>query len=73
MNQSGSPNQEQLWHEKIEESAELVDKETESVKLLDASMMGHEDNMPRIYTKTAPSLQARDYKEPRMILECKKC
>ena len=46
--------------------------EVESAKLLDVSMMGYEDDMPRVYTETAPSLQARDYKEPRMILECKR-
>ena len=44
----------------------------ESVRLLDMSMSGHESGMPRVYKDIAPTIQARDYKEPRMIAECKK-
>ena len=36
---------------------------------LDTSMSGLEDGAIRTYTKTAPSITAREYKEPRMILE----
>ena len=36
---------------------------------IDTSMSGLEDGAIRTYTKTAPSITAREYKEPRMILE----
>ena len=36
---------------------------------LDTSMSGLEDGAIRTYTKTVPSITAREYKEPRMILE----
>ena len=44
--------------------------ETLSQKIcLDTSMSGLEDGAVRIYTETAPSITAREYKDPRMILE----
>ena len=44
--------------------------ETSSQKVcIDTSMSGLEDGAIRAYTKTAPSITAREYKEPRMILE----
>lgn len=69
---SRSTGQTASWQERTEESVVYQDKETECVRLLDMSMAGHEGGMPRVYTETVPSLQARDYKEPRMILECKR-
>ena len=36
---------------------------------LDTSMSGLEDGAVRIYTETAPSINAREYKDLRMILE----
>ena len=36
---------------------------------IDTSMSGLEDGAIRTYRDTAPSITAREYKEPRMILE----
>lgn len=36
---------------------------------IDTSMSGLEDGAIRTYIDTAPSITAREYKEPRMILE----
>ena len=37
--------------------------------LIDTSMSGLEDGAVRTYKDTAPSITAREYKDPRMILE----
>ena len=36
---------------------------------IDISMSGLEDGKIRMYRSTAPSITAREYKDPRMILE----
>ena len=44
--------------------------ETLSQKIcIDTSMSGLDGGAIRIYTEAAPSITAREYKEPRMILE----
>ena len=57
-----------LWPEKIEESVISRGKATGCV-MLDISQAGLEDGIPRVYDRIAPTLSARDYKEPRMIAE----
>ena len=53
-----------------QESVTCGQTETSSQKVcIDTSMSGLEDGAIRTYTKTAPSITAREYKEPRMILE----
>lgn len=53
-----------------QELATCGQMETSSQKVcIDTSMSGLEDGAIRTYTKTAPSITAREYKEPRMILE----
>lgn len=71
--QSRCLNQEQLWQEKIEESAELVDKETESVRLA-----GYTTEKPHQSTAVydtegiCPCLDATYTQHPGRIIQCKK-
>lgn len=39
--------------------------------ILDISYMGVEDGIPRVYKKIAPSLTARQYKDPFRVVEVK--
>ena len=70
MNQKKEELQTVSRQDMTQESATCGQMETSSQKVcIDTSMSGLEDGAIRTYTKTAPSITAREYKEPRMILE----
>lgn len=52
-------------------SVGVIEDKSKLPCVIDESMKGFEDGNPRVYFGIAPTIAAREYKEPRMILERK--